>query len=159
MLQSSSKNLLLSFLMYDILILGDSMSNRKIKKGTTRRLMTFGIFSLILFGYFLFTMISYAVSIINLKAKEKELSNELISLKEQEKGLKNEIIKLNDPEYIAKYARSEYHYSKDGEYIIQMNKKDEVKEVSKNNDLKNNSIIILSGISLLAIVVLVRKMF
>ena len=42
-----------------------------------------------------------------------------------------EIQKLKDPDYLARYARENYLYSKDGEYIIKIEEKDkETKEES-----------------------------
>ena len=45
---------------------------------------------------------------------------ELIGGLEEEETLKSEIVKLQDDEYIARYAREKYLYSKDGEIIIKI---------------------------------------
>ena len=34
--------------------------------------------------------------------------------------MQTDVIKLQDPEYVAKYAREKYLYSKDGELIIKI---------------------------------------
>ena len=34
--------------------------------------------------------------------------------------LESDVIKLQDPDYVAKYAREKYLYSKDGELIIKI---------------------------------------
>ena len=52
--------------------------------------------------------------------KNKELWQELISLKNKEKKLKVDANKLQDPDYIARYAREKYLYSKDGEFILKI---------------------------------------
>jgi cell division protein DivIC len=52
--------------------------------------------------------------------EKKELEDKLVSLKEKEEELKVDAKKLQDPEYIARYAREKYLYSKDGEYILQI---------------------------------------
>jgi cell division protein DivIC len=39
---------------------------------------------------------------------------------DKEEELKDEINKLKDPEYMARYAREKYLYSKDGELIIRI---------------------------------------
>ena len=39
----------------------------------------------------------------------------------EEEKLNDEIEKLKDPEYIAKYARENFSYSENGEYIIKTN--------------------------------------
>ena len=51
---------------------------------------------------------------------ERKLDKELISLKEKEEELKVDANKLQNPEYIARYAREKYLYSKEGEYILQI---------------------------------------
>jgi cell division protein FtsB len=38
----------------------------------------------------------------------------------EEENLKEEINRLQDPEYMAKYAREKYLYSKNGEIIIKI---------------------------------------
>lgn len=60
---------------------------------------------------------------IEIKAKEKEeekLNNDLIALKEDEERLESEISRLQDPEYLARYAREKYFYSKENELIIRI---------------------------------------
>ncbi len=55
------------------------------------------------------------------KSKEKrEFTEELSILKEKEEELKGQVNKLQDPDYIARYAREKYLYSKDGEIIIRI---------------------------------------
>jgi cell division protein DivIC len=85
----------------------------------------FRIFLLFLLCVGLF--ITLAVSFINgsykIRAKEKEeeeLINRLASLKEEEERLDGEISRLQDPEYLARYAREKYFYSKDNELIIRI---------------------------------------
>jgi cell division protein FtsB len=43
--------------------------------------------------------------------------NELL---EEEKELNSEVIKLQDPEYVARFARDKYLYSRPGELIIRI---------------------------------------
>ena len=55
------------------------------------------------------------------KSKQKrEFQAELAELKDKEDELKGQVNKLQDPDYIARYAREKYLYSKDGEYILQI---------------------------------------
>ena len=69
---------------------------------------------------FVSTAFSYFSQII----KNKEEIDELKSVYNQklvdEERLKDEINKLQDPEYMAKYAREKYLYSKNGEIIIKI---------------------------------------
>ena len=48
------------------------------------------------------------------------LEHELTSLKEKEEELKVDADKLQNPDYIARYAREKYRYSKEGEYVLQI---------------------------------------
>ena len=52
--------------------------------------------------------------------EKKELTKELASLKDKESELKADVEKLQDKDYIARYAREKYYYSKDGEYILRI---------------------------------------
>ena len=51
---------------------------------------------------------------------KKTLSEKLVTLKDEEDKLNSDIKKLKDPEYVARYAREKYMYSKDGELIIRL---------------------------------------
>ena len=60
------------------------------------------------------------------KYDEKRLLDEkIISLKEKEEELKVDVERLNDPDYVARYAREKYLYSKDGEIILRLPEEDE----------------------------------
>ena len=50
----------------------------------------------------------------------KELKQKLTDLKEKEDQLQVDADKLQDPDYIARYAREKYAYSKDGEIILRI---------------------------------------
>ena len=67
-----------------------------------------------------FTIGRYWVDIISKYQEKKSLEKELIALKEKEEELKVDANKLQDPNYIARYAREKYYYSKDGEFIIKI---------------------------------------
>ena len=51
------------------------------------------------------------------KRKLEEKYEKLLSDKDI---LEEDVVKLQDPEYVAKYAREKYLYSKDGELIIKI---------------------------------------
>lgn len=60
---------------------------------------------------------------IQIYAKEKEkreFSTMLKELKDKEEELSNTVTKLQNPDYVARYAREKYLYSKDGEIIIRI---------------------------------------
>ena len=67
-----------------------------------------------------YTIGRYWVDIYGKYKEKKELEKELDSLKEKEEELKVDVNKLQDADYIARYAREKYYYSKDGEYILRI---------------------------------------
>ncbi len=62
----------------------------------------------------------YWVEIIDKYQEKNELEMELIALKEKEEELQVDAKKMQNPDYVARYAREKYLYSKDGEYILQI---------------------------------------
>lgn len=107
------------------------MSKKKLSKASTRRIFTIGVVAICFIVYFLFTAFEYLININKLTTEEHRLKENLSSLMEEENGLKNEIVKLNNPDYIAKYARENYQYSRNGEYIIQISPSESV-EIETN---------------------------
>lgn len=127
---------------------------KKVNKGTKRRLLFLGTFSVFAIIYFLFTFASYAINYSSLKLEEKDLNEQLETLQEEKANLKIEIVKLNDPEYVARYAKENYLYSGDGEYVIKIDEEDN----SKEEDKKDNKVLIYSiGISFLVVVILLFR--
>ena len=61
---------------------------------------------------------SYWVQIINKYQEKYDLDSKLVELKEKENELQVDVNKLQDPDYIARYAREKFGYSKDGEVIL-----------------------------------------
>lgn len=53
--------------------------------------------------------------------QKKKLEKEYQELQEKQEVLEQEVVKLQDPEYVLRYAREKYGYSKDGELIIRIN--------------------------------------
>ncbi len=97
---------------------------RKTKKFTikknAKRILVFGIFSLAIIS-FVFTTISKTLGqIIDKYQEAHDLEEKMLALDEEEKNLNNEIIKLQDKDYLARYAREKYFYSKEGELIIRL---------------------------------------
>lgn len=58
--------------------------------------------------------------IITNKKETKALSKEYKELQEEESSLESEVTKLQDPDYIARYAREKFLYSKEGEIILRI---------------------------------------
>ena len=107
---------------------------KKISRNVKRRLKVFGPIVLVVLLFCTTSIFSYFYGIYKLKQEEQALKQELKELKANEKNLKEEIAKLKDPDYIAKYARENYYYTKNGEYVIKINDEDKTEEkvVQKN---------------------------
>lgn len=125
------------------------MAKRKIKKMTKRRLTVFGTASILAIVYFLFTLSCQIYNLYQLDNKKKELNYQYHELKEKAEDLKIEINQLNDPEYLAKYARENYSYSKEGEYIIKLQEKE--KSIKKVEHKMNKEYIII-GLSIFLVI-------
>ena len=55
-----------------------------------------------------------------MKAEKVSLNKKMKDLEKEKEVLETDIQKLEDPDYIAKYVREKYFYSKDGELILRM---------------------------------------
>ena len=95
------------------------MSGRK-KKKARRRFFFLGISSILIIIVSTLSIGKYWIEILDKYQEKKELSSELEKLKEKEEELKADANRLQNPDYIARYAREKYLYSKDGEYILQI---------------------------------------
>ena len=99
----------------------------KIEKKSTnkakKKILRFVVFGVISFLFIipLFSILLDITMQISGKYKEKdELNNELNKLKEEEQELSTDVQKLQDPEYVARYLREKYYYSKSDEFIIKL---------------------------------------
>lgn len=134
------------------------MKQKKITKESKHRLMLFGTISCVIVFYCLFNFISYTIKVNNLKEIETNLNNKLISLQDEGSNLKNEIKKLKDPDYLARYARENFLYSKDDEYIIKIeDKEEETNEVKKEGINYKTITFISSSLTLFVIMYIVKK--
>lgn len=107
--------------------------------------------------YFLFCLGYELYQVHKLEVQKIELKEEYNNLKKDAKKLQLQIDELNNPEYLAKYARENYSYSKEGEYIIKLKSHDEkIKKVDKK--INTNYIYIsLSAFVILILFILVVK--
>ena len=94
--------------------------SRKQNKKTKRRLVLLGIGSLVIIVGTTFSIGRYWVEILAKYQEKKQLDKKLTHLKEKEEVLKVDADKLQDPDYIARYAREKYLYSKEGEFILRL---------------------------------------
>jgi len=132
------------------------MAKRKISKKGKLRLVTFGTISLILISYFFYVAISSTYHLISLKNESQALETELNSLVKEQQELRQEIKKLDDPNYIASFARENYQYSREGEYIIQINELEEELE-SLEDETMNISLLFISGLGIIVLGYFVKK--
>ncbi len=99
------------------------MPKRKTKiaiKKNAKRMLVFGFFSFIIISFVVVTLSNIIGQIVDKYKEAHELEEKMLVLKENEKDLTNEILKLQDSDYLARYAREKYFYSKDGELIIRL---------------------------------------
>lgn len=127
---------------------------KKVSKASKRRLMIFGILSIMAIVYFFVTLFGYTYSYISLKKEENNLKNQLVFLQDKKANLKIEIQKLNDPEYVARYAKENYLYSADGEYVLKI---DTTEDTEDNVVTNNNNVYYIIGIILFLICLLIFR--
>lgn len=97
------------------------MAKEKVKLksdiSVVRSLLVFvALFMLILIG----TVFNDWTTIKENVKETEELNARYQTLLEEEASLNSEVIKLQDPEYVARYAREKYMYTKNGEKILKI---------------------------------------
>lgn len=137
------------------------MAKRRITKASKRRLTIFGTFSVLAIGYFIFSLLYNIYTIYDLTKEKEKLEKNYISLQKEAEDLKVDLEKLNDPDYLANYARENYLYSKEGEYVLQLKEETEKTEeeisVISDNLKKNYMIIGLSITVIIIFITILRK--
>jgi len=99
------------------------MKKRKTKvsmKKNVKRLLVFGLFSMAVISFVLVSVYKVINQIVEKYQEAAELEKRIATLTEEENDLNNEINKLQDKDYLARYAREKYFYSKNGELIIRI---------------------------------------
>ena len=91
----------------------------KIKKKALR-LLLFGVSSVAVTVYFFALVLNMSLEIAAKYAEKDQLEADLNELREEEHELSTDVLKLQDPEYVARYLRERFYYSKDNEYIIKL---------------------------------------
>ena len=74
----------------------------------------------LLLGFFGYKMYYYWPKIYSNYHEKQVLEAKYNDLLAEEDTLSDDIVKLQDPDYIARYAREKYLYSKNGEIIIRI---------------------------------------
>lgn len=93
---------------------------KKNKYHSKKRIIMYAIFSVVVIIFTTFTIGKYWVEIIDKYQEKQELEKKLVKLKEKAEELKVDADKLQDSDYIARYAREKYNYSKEGEFILRI---------------------------------------
>lgn len=91
------------------------------KKGRIKRRIF--LMTLIFLGFgvvLLKSIVETSMQIYEKEKEKREFTQMLEKLKEKEEELNNTVTKLQNPDYVARYAREKYLYSKDGEIIIRI---------------------------------------
>ncbi len=89
-------------------------------KKLQRRMRIYLVTIIGLISFFGVKMYYYWPKIFTNYQEKRELENKYNDLLEEEETLSSDIIKLQDPDYIARFAREKYLYSKNGEIIIRI---------------------------------------
>ncbi len=92
----------------------------KMSQKTKFRVTFLAIVFIISIVAFVSTTVSYVSQIVNNNKEIEKLKLTYNDKLTEEENLKSEISRLQDPEYMAKYAREKYLYSKNGEIIIKI---------------------------------------
>ena len=93
---------------------------KKMSTKTKFRVTFLGISIIIASVFCVSSVFSYISQVIKTRSEIDDLKLTYNEKLEEEENLKDEINKLQDPEYMAKYAREKYLYSKSGEIIIKI---------------------------------------
>ena len=95
--------------------------SRKLTKKSKRRVLLVFVGTISLISLLLVNIFSVWKQLLEKREEKLFYTEELEKLKEEEAYLKVEVEKLQDPDYVARYAREQYLYSKDGEFNIRIN--------------------------------------
>ncbi len=106
----------------------EDMEKKRVRKSTKHRLFILIPVTLVVITYTVASFSYYVYKIYSLKREEETLLHKLEGLKDEEDNLQTDIEKFQNPDYLARYARENYHYSKDGELVIQTKKEEEKQE-------------------------------
>ncbi len=98
---------------------------RKKSKKDKRRITIFFLTMCALAIWFSFIAYDNLSKIVNNYKMEKKLIEKYNNLLDDETFLQNNIVKLEDPDYMAKYAREKHLYSKEGELLLRVLKKEQ----------------------------------
>ena len=90
----------------------------KVTKKERRRLTLFVLAFIFIIGFTCINIFPDWLKIMNNKQEIKNLQTSYEELLDTEEALKAEVQKLQDPDYVERYAKEKFLYTKDGEIII-----------------------------------------
>lgn len=90
------------------------------RKKARRNFIIISIIYVVLGFLLIQTVVKTSIELYTKSKEKREFIEELSVLKDKEEELKGQVNKLQDPDYIARYAREKYLYSRDGEIIIRI---------------------------------------
>jgi cell division protein DivIC len=93
---------------------------KRVSRQTKRRLSLIILITLAVFSVFSYNVWHMFSQVMAKNEEATFLKSEMTRLEDEEAYLKVEVEKLNDPDYVARYARERYLYSKDGEFTIRI---------------------------------------
>ncbi len=93
---------------------------RRITKKQKRRLFFVSVLTLGTVCLIILNIFSVWNQILSMRSEKYILIEQLYELNEKEKHLKVEVEKMQNPDYIARYARERYLFSRDGEINIRI---------------------------------------
>lgn len=94
-----------------------------------RRVLVYVTLIVLIGGFLAFSCVGTWKQIAQNKKSKEELTIKYNNLLKSEETLEGQVVKLQDPEYVLKYAREKYYFSKPGEIII---------NISYNKNNKDN---------------------
>ncbi len=86
------------------------------------RVVVLGLISAFAIFITVSTITNYWIEIYQKYKEKDELEQQLVDLMEEEESLKVDVGRLQDADYVARYAREKYLYSKEGEFIFRLPK-------------------------------------
>lgn len=132
------------------------MAKKIVPKKAKRRLVVFGPIAIFIIIYCAFTLVTTTIDLYKLQNEEQNLNNKLNTLKTDASDLKTEITKLQDKDYVARYARENYLYTKNGEYVIKTEEKTEKQQEKNEKDEKYVIYACIAGIILIILFIIIK---
>lgn len=82
-----------------------------------RRLTLMFVVAFVLFTFMGINLFRNGQHLLSLQQNHKEVKKEYADVETTKKDLEDEVKLLKDPEYVEKFARAKYFYSKEGEQV------------------------------------------